>query len=702
MPVLRFPASSHRLLAAMLVPAALVAVVQPAHASTPRVPQRDAAVATQGGAPAPSHLRMLADLDHAVSSHLLDPEVLRELRRTGSVEVMIATTDPTSGKPGLGLAERERSLRSSKPDLPATGARLLHDYSALPLRHARFSSEKALLHVLRDPRVTTISLPAEGTTAGAVSDTESLSLVGRDRLSSGWSGAGSYVAILDTGAYIGNAPFGCTAVNTPAGCKVAGSYEYGPIDNQADWPDSPHGTNVAGVVANVAPGASLIIQDVFRTVTNPTTGKLEQSWDEAYIAAAINDLIRWKGQGFNVVAANMSLGMNPSYWTGTCSSTLSTSLANLRAAGIIPVVAAGNEAVNKAGAYVDGVSNPACAPDAFVVGAVADGGADASAWNCPAGYAADTIACFSQGGTLVDVLAPGLAVDAAGVHMAGTSQATPHVSGAIALLAQARPGAPASWLKALRNSGPVLYDRRSGTARPTPRLDLVAAVTAVQSTDVTAPSLTTPRQGVAAGYSADTTGRVPVRLSWSATDASGITAYDAWLKANGTWVALGTGGRGETASVRMLTPGGTYQLAVRARDAAGNWTGWAYGAVFGVSRIDDASTVIVRSAGWTRSSFAGTTGGTYLASATAGATLTVPFTGRGVAVEGLTWPATGQVRVYLDGTLVQTVDTASSSTLLRREIFSRQVAYGAHTLVLEVVGTAGRPTVAIDAIDVLT
>ncbi len=79
------------------------------------------------------------------------------------------------------------------------------------------------------------------------------------------------------------------------------------------------------------------------------------------------------------------------------------------------------------------------------------------------------------------MLAPGFNITAAGVTMSGTSQAAPYVAGAVAVLAQAKYGASqyraaeAQLIqKALANSGPSIYDKRSSITRR--RLDVSAAV----------------------------------------------------------------------------------------------------------------------------------------------------------------------------------------------------------------------------------
>ncbi len=172
----------------------------------------------------------------------------------------------------------------------------------------------------------------------------------------------------------------------------------------------------------------------------------------------------------------MSLGVPNQKYTSECpNSGYATVFANARAAGIVPVVAAGNDG------FADGVSSPACTPGAVRVGAVYDSNVGGLAWGgtpptcIDRTTAADQVACFSNGGKLLTLLAPGAMITAGGYTMGGTSQAAPHVAGAIAAL---RGGVSSTetidqTINRLKTTGKPITDRRSGLVFP--RIDLLAA-----------------------------------------------------------------------------------------------------------------------------------------------------------------------------------------------------------------------------------
>ena len=81
----------------------------------------------------------------------------------------------------------------------------------------------------------------------------------------------------------------------------------------------------------------------------------------------------------------------------------------------------------------------------------------------------------------------------------------------------------------------------------------------------------------------------------------------------------------------------------------------------------------------------------------AGATATLKFTGRGVAWLGPVGPTRGQARVRVDGKHVKTVNLHRRSFDARAVVFEAYWSTsGAHTVTIEVVGTKGRPMVALD------
>jgi hypothetical protein len=287
----------------------------------------------------------------------------------------------------------------------------------------------------------------------------------------GYDGVNTFIGIIDSGVDYRHLDLGsCSAPFDSDPCRVAiqpGDFSHnadGSIYDDGVLDDSVrHGTNVAATASAMAPAAKIVSVDVFGPSGAYTSD----------VANAIQYMIDLKAAGYPIVAVNLSLGSN----RPTCLDTVGVGA--LRSAGIVPVVSAGNSAyVN--GVFVPGIASPACVPGVVSVGAVHD---PMSAYiNCsPAfSYLTDQVACFSQVSSGLSVLAPGVSISGGGIVMSGTSQAAPHVAGAIAALAAAVPQASATDLVAGVTASQVrIFDSRIGLWFP--RLSMPDALAATQA-----------------------------------------------------------------------------------------------------------------------------------------------------------------------------------------------------------------------------
>jgi Transglycosylase-like domain./Hox9 activation region. len=118
-------------------------------------------------------------------------------------------------------------------------------------------------------------------------------------------------------------------------------------------------------------------------------------------------------------------------------------------------------------------------------------------------------------------------------------------------------------------------------------------------------------------------------------------------------------------------------------------------------RYTEKSASIAYSGSWRSARYWRYAGGAVKYATAARATATFTFTGTRLIWYGPVGPTRGRAKIRIDGAYVKTVDLHSTSFTARKAIFSTSWATaGRHTLVIEVVGTAGHPYVAIDELAV--
>ena len=114
-----------------------------------------------------------------------------------------------------------------------------------------------------------------------------------------------------------------------------------------------------------------------------------------------------------------------------------------------------------------------------------------------------------------------------------------------------------------------------------------------------------------------------------------------------------------------------------------------------------ATTRVTYRGRWVRVAHPGYAGGQAVASRQRGASATLTFTGTRISWIGPTGPTRGQARVYLDGRYVRTVDTFSVRFDPSRVLYSATYTVAKERrLTIVVVGTRGRPMIAIDSLAV--
>ncbi|WP_325291846.1 S8 family peptidase [Thiocapsa sp.] len=411
-------------------------------------------------------------------------ELERQVAQAGHARVLVALAvahEPESSLAqaavGRQRADIGRAQAAVRGAAEAAGGRLVAAYQSIPFM-AMEVGQAALDALRRDPRVSAVSPDLRVEPVLASSNTVIASSV---PWSASLAGAGQVIAILDTGVEKDHPYFGsgagnkvvaeaCYSTNSapdslssvcPDGVSAStaeGSGSYCEFNTQVCW----HGTHVAGIAAGhdpagatdgVARDAELVAMQIF-SWNSATNGLSGLSSD--LLSALERVLFLRTEEGLNLSAANMSLGGG--LFSLPCTSAnypeyaalfdaFEAIAANLIGAGVAPVAATGNNSNRTAIAF------PACVPGFISVGSTTD---------------LDAVSAFSNLSSFTDLVAPGNAVTSAysaggELTLSGTSMATPHVAGAIAVLKQADPRASvADLLSLLRDTAVVVADTRTG------------------------------------------------------------------------------------------------------------------------------------------------------------------------------------------------------------------------------------------------
>jgi subtilisin family serine protease len=307
------------------------------------------------------------------------------------------------------------------------------------------------------------------------------------------TGAGVIIYVIDTGLNAAHSDF---SGRTGTGFSTIN-------DGNGTNDCNGHGTHVAGTAAgsNFGVAKAAVVVPV-RVLNCSGSGYVSD------IISGLDWIVKTHPGGSAVI--NMSIG-------GGLSSSLNTAVQNASSRGFVVVAAAGNSTID------------ACKSSPVSAGGVIGVGASNSS---------DQFASFSNYGSCVDVIAPGVGISSAWIGSAsatntisGTSMASPHVAGFAARLLQASPGLGTSGVQSkiqeLGVAGVI-----TGNLRGTPNLFLNWSMTPVISPSPTLS--TTPTASptkTRGGSSVKSPGRIKsltfsqiseteVEFTWAAMDSS--------------------------------------------------------------------------------------------------------------------------------------------------------------------------------------
>lgn len=329
------------------------------------------------------------------------------------------------------------------------------------------------------------------------------------------SGTGVQVHVLDTGV----------RPHDDLGARLVSGWSAVSDGNGTDDCHG-HGTHVAGTAAGATYGVAKGV-----TVVPVRVLDCAGSGRSSGVIAGL-DWVAKNRKGPAVV--NMSLG-------GGASASLDDAVRRVVASGVPVVVAAGNDGADACS------SSPARVAEAVTVGATAS---------------SDAKPTWSNYGSCLDLFAPGASITSLGISsrsatttMSGTSMATPHVAGALALVLEGTPSAtPADVASTVLRAATSGVVTSAGTGSPNRQLRATAAG---------APATSEPTNAVPTAKAAKACSGATCSFdAGGSTDSDGTVVSYAWTFSDGP-------SAGGAVVARTFTGPGTYTGTVKVTDDDG-------------------------------------------------------------------------------------------------------------------------------------
>ena len=500
--------------------------------------------------------------------------------------------------------------------------------------------------------------------------------------------------------------------------NVAGGYNCTGTNRAAYGDVYGHGTEVAAVAAaldnddgivGVLPGARLW---AVKTITN--SGGLSLS-----MAICAVDWVAGRRDPADptkplIEVANMSFtirsGARSPADDGACGAIsgdpFHRAICRMTAKGTIGVAAAGNHGGNV------GSNRPAAFRDVLTVSALADfdgraGGLAPFDDEClpEERDEDDTFANFSNYGSTIDLIAPGVCMTMPWIRtggilhqQSGTSFASPLVAGSIGIYLSRYPHATERQVRQALSEA-AIGAWFTGTD-PDARRDRLLNLAALPPPDTSPPQASFGDIAFVTDRATSLTG-APLRLTLHASDnRPGSMRFELQRSVNGgSWTGVAaTRSATTTATVPFADP---FAFRLRATDEAGNVGTWSVGPTLVARVLDSGSKSFGASGTWATIDQSAAFRGAVRKSGSAGSQTGVAPRGRAVAVVVTAGPNRGEARLSLDG-VDGTVDTVRSTVQSRRIVGGRSWATDAtRDVSVTVLGTSGRPRVEFDALLVL-